>query len=728
MDLPEDAKERIESEESVLKETYNSLLRQKKACLSKYRKENARSRELTAQLVGQRRSEEKVQLVSDEAISHKVRDMKGSELSTLEQLIERPYFARIKLKENTNGNIQEYSYKIGYAGNPDSRIIDWRKAPLSKLYYEYQEGEEYCEIIQGREREGTITLRNTIEAERADLRKLSCPIGTFSRTEKGWVVDTLETRQRSGKYLLPNILSLITKEQFQLITEEADTTVIIQGLAGSGKTTVALYRLAWLLHRENSDVSEGSTVVFVRNNALKAYISSALPALEVTSVPIENWREFAIKTVNKAYKAGGVEKNLSPSTTPSHIGFNRIRGSIGLIKAIDFYIADQSSRLVAFLEDSLKWNALPSGVRKLFDAGVQKSLPPIALLKEVLNGIQRGLSSKYLSPELKAELEQAELTLRDALKRLSLYYRDLIVITKNPDKLISEDNGKSLLDDDLIISYHNHLVKNEKNAAISPGDESILLYLAVSKCGGAITPSGESIKYSHIVIDEAQDYTPLEFKTALSMVRNADNLTIVGDRSQNLDLSAPFIGWAKLMDLLGISDENSRFVTLHVPHRSTAQIMALANRIVGREPPKEGRQGRNPVWIRRNSSTEALSDIIDWISRYTEKYPSALTAVICRDKKEAKDAYFMLKNHLGYTVRLCDEDNFTFDTGCVVTDVKSSKGLEFHGVLIWNPSARSYPPNNEARNALYTAITRAEHHLCIVTWERPSPLLPHLSH
>ena len=168
----------------------------------------------------------------------------------------------------------------------------------------------------------------------------------------------------------------------------------------------------------------------------------------------------------------------------------------------------------------------------------------------------------------------------------------------------------------------------------------------------------------------------------------------------------------------------SKFVSLTVSHRSTLPIMKFAEAVQGRATVSSGRPGRTPIWFRCQTEAKGIVSMRDWLLKAIEKYPGQMTAVICHDLGEAKDALSLLKPTFGGAIRLGDSTIFAFDEGIVVSAVKEVKGLEFTNVAIWNPSARRYPDMQENRNALYIAATRAEENLALVTWAKPSPLLP----
>jgi DNA helicase-2/ATP-dependent DNA helicase PcrA len=135
--------------------------------------ENQRARALTSQIHETRRVEDKALLASDEAVSHGLKDHKREEVETLRKQATNPYFARIKLEEELpNGSKTLIEYKLGLSANTDLRIVDWRRAPISKLYYEYQEGAEYVEEILGKERIGTVLERVRVEIDKGNLRSI----------------------------------------------------------------------------------------------------------------------------------------------------------------------------------------------------------------------------------------------------------------------------------------------------------------------------------------------------------------------------------------------------------------------------------------------------------------------------------------------------------------------------------------------------------------------------
>ncbi|MBT3182704.1 MAG: AAA family ATPase [Deltaproteobacteria bacterium] len=249
------------------------------------------ARQLTAELVGSRSVEDKVQLASDEAVAHGLSKLRREMKDDYDTIAKQLYFARVVTDEEG----KEVEFCLGTSSFPKHRIVDWRKAPISQLYYNYKQGEEFDEVIQDRERSGVIKLRRGYKGKEDDLHVVEMPEGIARKAAGKWefeATDELLSRSAGHDGHLPPILSLITSEQFDLISHSPDKPVIIQGIAGSGKTTVALHRLAWLLHEDNSDAAASRCMVVVFNRSLKSYIENTLPELEVGGVAIKTYDQW----------------------------------------------------------------------------------------------------------------------------------------------------------------------------------------------------------------------------------------------------------------------------------------------------------------------------------------------------------------------------------------------------------------------------------------------------
>lgn len=724
MALEEKDLELINQEENVLKETFTSLLDQEKEGAKRLSAESSRARSLTSELVTARRVEDKVQLASDEAVAHKLRDMKGEDNSTIATLIERPYFGRIILEETANGRPRTVEYKIGYHANPDCRIIDWRKAPLSKLFYEYKEGDHYCEEILGQEREGRVSLRHTVEVKRDDLLQLSSGRGTFRKSVKGWELASGPEARRIGSKPneLPNVLSLITAEQFRAITEEATTAVIIQGVAGSGKTTVALHRLAWLLHGENSSLKPIDCQVLVKTQTLHRYISGALPSIGVTGVPISSFSDWAGKMISSWRNILGLPalKFLNDAVPYS---LSRLKFSQGLLSAIEEELIKRSAEVIRDIDAAVPWTELPPGAKQLWDTLRGTDGKTLSIVLALKNSLYDATHKIPASNPKGAALSAALKTIDGILVKFGRVENHLLSTLISYRRILELDETK-LIDAEMIHAYRVRIESCINKGEFDSGDEALLLFILISLLGGPINEKGKAFRFGHIVLDEAQDFSAVHYAIIMVCINGPKDLTLVGDIAQSLEEGNTFPGWEKLRQYWHLSDESSRFISLAVAHRSTLPIMRLADHALGEARTHEGRPGKAPRYVRFKRSSDGMKRIIEWLSEVRRRYPTTLTAVITGSREQSKMAHSLLAPTFGNEVRIGDSESLTFESGIAVIDAKSAKGLEFYAVLIWNPTDTEYPDTELGRRYLYTAMTRAEEHLLIVSWDKPSRLLP----
>jgi DNA helicase-2/ATP-dependent DNA helicase PcrA len=247
------------------------------------------------------------------------------------------------------------------------------------------------------------------------------------------------------------------------------------------------------------------------------------------------------------------------------------------------------------------------------------------------------------------------------------------------------------------------------------------MYLLTHKLGGAHR-SGQWRKYQHLVVDEVQDFGPIELATIASVIKAPHQVTLVGDVAQQLGEVQIFPGWEAVLAEWKL--EQCHYISLAVSHRSTLPIMKYATAIDSRVKVSQGRDGRRPIWFRCGDERTGFGWVVKWLEQAVVRYPGTMTAVLCRSKDEAKLVHSFLEPTFGSAIRSGDEDDFSFGEGIIVAPIEMVKGLEFTNVLLWNPNATRYKLNDEDRALLYVAATRAEENLCLVTWGAPSQLLP----
>ena len=713
MDLSQELRSIIEEEEKVLSEVLVSLYSQHRVGSDQFRINARDARELTSQIVAASRAEDKQQLASDEAVAHGLSKLRKGQVESVQHLLESPYFARIVVVETSErGGTKTIEYKIGTRANVDCRIIDWRAAPISKLYYEYKEGDDYCEFIQGRERVGKVLLRRRIDIKDGLLERISTAQGDLVKSASGWSLSSAATRKRS-RGALPDVLSLITKDQFRTITEDAETAVLIQGVAGSGKTTVALYRLAWLLSQP-SDAPLRAAIV-VRSPVLRSYIKAALPKLNLENVPLLTYREWLSQSGLRELGAQILDSaDLAP-------GVQRLKQSMALLNVLEEYVQSQIARLLNVFDETLQSATVNDTWRQQLrhtrtELELQK-IAPVPAIDRILTLVAVSDSEREVSDRFEK-----------VKKRLQLYREDLVRILQSPDEIVRHDDT-GLLDREIVVRVREFTDANLQRGVVDEFDLPLLLRLFTLKQGGihvGETDRGVG-RLDYLVSDEVQDFSPVEIATMVGSVRSLAGLTLVGDEAQAVHHESAFPGWEKLRARWNLGKSLSRFVSLQVSFRSSGPIMRLADHVLGENRSHDGRPGSRPVLMCCRSEEQAIRELALYLSGVLDKNPGELIAVLCASRGDAKDLYSLLEPTMGATVRIGDDEHFEFEEGVVVTEIAKVKGLEFTTVVLWNPTRATYPAQPLYRRMLYVAVTRAEENVAIVSWEPLSPLLPNQS-
>ncbi len=327
MSISKAAQERISEEEGVLDRTLTSLQSSFASESAKFHRRAKEARSLTSQIVNSTRDIDKQMLANEESISHSLSGRAKEESDTIEELLESPYFARIVLEEDSGASKRIIEYKLGKKSHLDSGIIDWKNAPLAKLFYEYEEGEHYLEDIRDRERSGKILRKHKVKIVDSELSSFECAHGRFKKNKDGsWQETTKAKLSSEGKFELPSILSYITAEQFRLITEEASQAVILHGIAGSGKTSVALHRLTWQLAQEPSP----NALVITPTEILAKYLKNTLEKLGVSGVSIYTSSTW----IRKISLESGIPEHYKEKLKmlPPHLA--RVKLSLAFVKTL----------------------------------------------------------------------------------------------------------------------------------------------------------------------------------------------------------------------------------------------------------------------------------------------------------------------------------------------------------------------------------------------------------
>ncbi len=599
-----------------------------------------------------------------------------------------PYFAHLRVREGE----EERDYCLGRHTFVDRetgvRVVDWRWAPIAGLFYRYRQGEEFEEPFPGRVTRGVVAARRVVVVERGALVRIAADGVALARGPGGvWraargaaaaLGGGAGTAAREGalgtgaggrdRAAAPEVTALLDPEQYAAVSAAPEMPLLVLGSAGSGKTTIALHRLARIAFEEPHRFPPSRMQVVVPETGLARLAARLLGPLGLAKAQVRTLDAWARGAFQSAF--GAPPPRLSDETPPL---VSRLKRHPALFEALR-----RRPRLAG---------ARPGFValrRELGDLLVDR-----AFLGAVVQGAAGGLPTTAI-----------EETVRHARLQLAAP-EDLAGI--DPDRREALD-GKPVDED----------TPQALAGTLDAEDLPVLLFLAAREGAGG------GRKTAHLVVDEAEDVSLFEL-FALGRRLAGRSVTVAGDESQQTFSS--YAGWPQALAALGV--ERAATVRLETTYRCPRPIAELAHAILGPlAPPSRPRVGRDGAPVSRfDFPTEAHAHLFlaGAIRDVLEREPRASVAVVAHAPEVARSIHRLLADLP--EARLALDGQFTFLPGVDLTDVDSVKGLEFDYVVIPDASARAYPDTEEARRRLHVAVTRTAHQLWIAAPGTPSPLV-----
>ncbi|MCI6060676.1 MAG: ATP-binding domain-containing protein [Dorea sp.] len=508
----------------------------------------------------------------------------------LEKLKDTPYFARIDFVPDGEEEADTYYIgRFGFTHCNEKLIFDWR-APVSGIFYDYETSRAGFEAPVGRI-EGELTRKRQFKIQNGTME--------YAIESSANVQDEILQKElaHTSDEKMKSMISTIQREQNVIIRNERANTLIIQGVAGSGKTSIALHRIAFLLYRFKHQITAEDVMILSPNQVFADYISGVIPELGEEPVCERSLPDIA----------GDVREFLC-----SLMG---------------------------------KWEEVPKA-----------------------NVILKSLNKRLM--------------IRDMLA----LYQDFYQYTDKKDMFVlSEEN------------------------TLEWEDVFPFLYLMAAYEG---IEENRSVK--HLVIDEMQDYTPIQF-AVLNMMYPCQK-TILGDFGQILNPCH-----LHSLDEIRRIYKDAEFVALNKSYRSTYEIMEYAKKVCA-QPSLEmvERHGERPGSIYCENVDHEIASITARIRQFEEGENVSL-GIIVKTSADAKRLYNAISGE--YAVHLLSKDSTRFTNGVSIASIRMAKGLEFDEVIVPDADDRNYHSDYD-RNLLYIACTRAMHKLTLFYTGRPSPFLP----
>lgn len=680
-------------------------------------------------------------------------------LKELQKMKQKPYFARLDFKEKNEQEEKLYIGKLSLIDNDTHKpiIIDWR-APIANLYYDGRIGKaEYkClnEVI-----EGDILLKRQFIIENGKLEKYS----DIDLTTNDELLQ--EALGQNADSRLKNIVSTIQGEQNKIIRANMFKPLIVQGVAGSGKTTIALHRIAYLIYNYEKEFNPDEFMIIAPNRFFLNYISEILPDLGVENVKQYTFEDFAYEVIGEKLKITDENEKLVQIVNDKNcknkeilINESKFKSSINFKKIIDTFLMELEESFLPVEDFCIENHTIMKYdiIQNLFKNKYSKNNFVERILKiktDLIFSIKK--ESQMIIEKIKNErtkkienlynrnLDENEIR-TERIKIFEEKEKILKILETKPEKLVDKyiksikrkkgidyyyDFMKNYIpkieiDEELKAYIVNNTLSNLKKKNITYEDLAPIIYLEYKINGSKI-----SGKLSHIVIDEAQDYGEFQFDV-LKTVLNSTSMTILGDLSQGIHYYRGIENWNRFMEV-EFKDENVEFRVLSKTYRTTKEIMNLANSVISKLPEyeKESIVLGEPVIDVKNcinickceNKIEIINNIKQRINEYKNaKYKSI--AIIGKSKEECEYIYKEL-NKTSKDVNLIKDKDAEYNAGISIVPSYLAKGLEFDCVIIFNANEENYKLNSLDIKILYVVITRAMSKLDIFFTNTKSKLL-----
>lgn len=618
-------------------------------------------------------------------------------------------------------------YRIGGRRVEGTSIVDWRH-PLAAGYYT-DPGETFTlaapgyAAVEGRV-ERTASLVVAARAVRECTVRLPGEAVRLLAGPEGFAPADARAPKASGPQL-GDLRALLTPAQYRLIASSRSQPLIVRGRAGSGKTSIALHRVAWLAYGgesgERAAVDPARVLIVMFNRALADFVRGLLPPLGLEAAKLDTFHAWALGAVARGYRG---KITVDTEARPGQEAAAAVKRHVGILAAAEAFVARQTAAADAFLAEKLA----PYGeTGASWTARWRASTGPLVRRLVALRGA--ALLARDRARGVEAQrLVEIHKVLVAAVTRVTLYKEELLRLLTDAGLLAAHLPGLSA-ETLAAAGAHQRAVAAVGGSDRHPGpgvrfeDLAILLRLMQLKNGGLPDSADDEsvLVFDHLVVDEAQDFGAVELAVIFGAVRSRTGVTVVGDLNQKIVPEANFVGWDALAQTLGLA--GAQVCALEVGHRSTGPIIAVADAILG-EPASAGRPGAVPVLTR--CAPEAVAEAVaDEVLGALAESPQAHIAVVVPHRDDVKPLLSALEGLLAglCAVRQGHNASFSFAPGVTVTNRRQVKGLEFDAVVVVEPSAEAYPATVQGQRDLYTTVSRARDRLGFVLSASLSPLL-----
>lgn len=694
--------------------------------------------------------------------TEKIYNLLKKDIESYEEAIRAPYFARVDFTEKLGALENIYIGKQGISSSKDGEeiVVDWR-APVADLYYSGTGGEAYYKAPVG-VIEGELSLKrrflyNDDEIERIFDEGIN---EIFIEGEEGVdLVDEflkINLEESKGKKL-KEVVATIQKEQNNIIRWPKNLPIIVQGSAGSGKTTIALHRLAYLLYRYRESMEGKDILVLAPNRIFLDYISDILPSLGNKDVAQTTFQDLVVKELklkgkirSKDDKLKDIIETEDENLRKSMVNSSKVKGNLIFKTIIDRYIAllDSSSLEIEdikingytlfskreitrlYLKDLKVYpiNKRKDEIKRYLNLKLKEKIESLVLnvdrewdlkIKEIKSNIGDSNERRVELRAIYDERDKIKNYIRqDSKKVMNEYFKNWRGITSRDiylnmfkDETVFDIAVDNRIPYQVLEYMKEEVIENFEKGVVDDDDLAALLYIHILLEG-----ISEKSKYKHIVVDEAQDYSPLQVEVITNLTRG-NSLTLVGDLAQGIYYYKGIKTWEDITEK--IFKGNATYIALTQSYRSTVEIIdfaqkALESQNLGLIPAKPVlRHGDEPV-VKISKDKKESAKIIENIINEIEDKGKTSIGIITRTLEEAKALEKNIKKYTNRKIQVIKGNEKDSPEDVMIIPSYLTKGLEFDGTIIYNPLESNYEDNLLNQRLLYVALTRALHYQYVV--------------
>lgn len=702
---------------------------------------------------------------ADDFMKAALRDKFTQRIKNLKMVINKPYFARVDFIEK--GDIKRDAFYLGKVMVTDHNtleqiVIDWR-APIADLYYEGRLGEANYNCPAGNI-EGEIKLKRQYFFNKdGELENvMDIDITTNDEMLQPFLAANSDTR-------LKNIISTIQAEQNKIIRSEMWRPLVVQGVAGSGKTTIALHRIAYLIYNYDKNFFPEEFLIIAPSKFFLNYISNVLPDLGVERVQQSTYEDIAFEIIGDEFdiedpneklaiiidnNKSDKEKEMSKVIEQSSI----LKSSIRFKNMLDEYLYELEKRFIPdedFKIDKYvfmkredihhlyfrEYANLPI-CRRIEE--IVKHLKNSVMMRsgEILKDIEEERDYKIAKVKAEEPIEEIRLSMirnlygdaeklaksviKDAKKHALNYFGANKVMTplkyyKEFLDVYFEQIASERIDKRQIKYIKDSFAASQRKGKIEMEDIAPLMYI---KC--MVHGVKTKFELKHIVVDEAQDFSEFQFYVFKKIIKS-NSMTILGDLAQGIYYYRGTRNWQKTMSIVFGEDSDLKYLTLKKTYRTTEEIMNVANKVISNINDVLNCELGEPVMKNGAPVTfkhfENHSDMINQIKARLEEFKQKGFTNIAIIGKTIPDCLKLQKELNNEEIHMISSKDSEYNGGINICPSYLSKGLEFDAVIITDADVNNYTKSEVDTKLLYVCITRAMNTLDIYYVDKITELL-----